>query len=124
MLTRLRFLAASLVAASALLLAGPVRADAPGTIVDVAVGAGSFTTLVAAVKAAGLADTLSGPGKFTVFAPTDAAFAKLPAGTRRCSSPRTRKNCRPFCCITSSRVRCSQPISRTAKASRRSTTSR
>jgi uncharacterized surface protein with fasciclin (FAS1) repeats len=81
MLTRLRFLAASLVAASALLLAGPVRADAPGTIVDVAVGAGSFTTLVAAVKAAGLADTLSGPGKFTVFAPTDAAFAKLPAGT-------------------------------------------
>jgi uncharacterized surface protein with fasciclin (FAS1) repeats len=81
MLTRLRFLAASLVAASALLLAGPARADAPGTIVDVAVGAGSFKTLVAAVKAAGLADTLSGKGPFTVFAPTDAAFAKLPAGT-------------------------------------------
>jgi len=49
----------------------------PGTIVEVAVGAGSFTTLVAAVKAAGLADTLSGKGPFTVFAPTDEAFAKL-----------------------------------------------
>ncbi len=81
MLTRLRMLAASLVAASALLLAGPACADAPGTIVDVAAGAGSFTTLVAAVKAAGLAETLSGPGPFTVFAPTDAAFAKLPPGT-------------------------------------------
>jgi len=51
------------------------------TIVDVAVEAGNFTTLVAAVKAAGLGETLSGPGPFTVFAPTDAAFAKLPAGT-------------------------------------------
>jgi uncharacterized surface protein with fasciclin (FAS1) repeats len=50
-------------------------------IVQVAVDAGSFNTLVAAVKAAGLAETLQGPGPFTVFAPTDAAFAKLPAGT-------------------------------------------
>ena len=50
-------------------------------IVDTAVGAGSFNTLVAAVKAAGLVDTLKGPGPFTVFAPTDEAFAKLPAGT-------------------------------------------
>tara|TARA_R110000868_G_scaffold1844_12_gene14649 strand:- start:5808 stop:6266 length:459 start_codon:yes stop_codon:yes gene_type:complete len=50
-------------------------------IVDTAVSAGSFNTLVAAVKAAGLADTLKGAGPFTVFAPTDAAFAKLPAGT-------------------------------------------
>jgi uncharacterized surface protein with fasciclin (FAS1) repeats len=50
-------------------------------IVDTAVGAGSFTTLVAAVKAAGLVDTLKGAGPFTVFAPTDEAFAKLPAGT-------------------------------------------
>ena len=50
-------------------------------IVDTAVAAGSFNTLVAAVKAAGLADTLKGPGPFTVFAPTDEAFAKLPAGT-------------------------------------------
>ncbi len=50
-------------------------------IVDVAVNAGSFTTLVAAVKAAGLVETLKGAGPFTVFAPTDEAFAKLPAGT-------------------------------------------
>jgi uncharacterized surface protein with fasciclin (FAS1) repeats len=50
-------------------------------IVQVAAGAGSFNTLVAAVKAAGLAETLQGKGPFTVFAPTDAAFAKLPAGT-------------------------------------------
>lgn len=50
-------------------------------IVQVAVGAGNFTTLVAAVKAAGLVETLSGPGPFTVFAPTDEAFKKLPAGT-------------------------------------------
>jgi uncharacterized surface protein with fasciclin (FAS1) repeats len=54
---------------------------ATGDIVDVAVGAGQFNTLVAAVQAAGLVDTLKGPGPFTVFAPTDAAFAKLPAGT-------------------------------------------
>ena len=50
-------------------------------IVDTAVAAGSFKTLVAAVKAAGLVDTLKGAGPFTVFAPTDEAFAKLPAGT-------------------------------------------
>ena len=50
-------------------------------IVDTAVGAGKFDTLVAAVKAAGLVDTLKGPGPFTVFAPTDDAFAKLPKGT-------------------------------------------
>jgi uncharacterized surface protein with fasciclin (FAS1) repeats len=50
-------------------------------IVDTAVAAGSFTTLVKAVQAAGLVDTLKGKGPFTVFAPTDAAFAKLPAGT-------------------------------------------
>ncbi len=51
------------------------------TIVDVAVKSGNFTTLVAAVKAAGLVETLSGEGPYTVFAPTDEAFAKLPAGT-------------------------------------------
>jgi uncharacterized surface protein with fasciclin (FAS1) repeats len=51
------------------------------TIVETAVAAGSFETLVAAVTAADLVDTLSGPGPFTVFAPTDDAFAKLPAGT-------------------------------------------
>ncbi len=50
-------------------------------IVDTAVGAGTFTTLVAAVQAAGLVDTLKGEGPFTVFAPTDEAFAALPAGT-------------------------------------------
>lgn len=50
-------------------------------IVAVASSAGSFNTLVTAVQAAGLADTLRGPGPFTVFAPTDEAFAKLPAGT-------------------------------------------
>ena len=50
-------------------------------IVDVAVAAGSFNTLVAAVKAAGLVDVLKSDGPFTVFAPTDEAFAKLPAGT-------------------------------------------
>ena len=62
-----------------------VRADhheeTKKNIVEVAAGAGSFKTLVAAVKAAGLVDTLSGKGPFTVFAPTDAAFAKLPEGT-------------------------------------------
>lgn len=50
-------------------------------IVETAVAAGTFKTLVAAVTEAGLVDTLSGPGPFTVFAPSDEAFAKLPAGT-------------------------------------------
>jgi uncharacterized surface protein with fasciclin (FAS1) repeats len=50
-------------------------------IVDTAVAAGQFNTLATALTAAGLVDTLKGPGPFTVFAPTDAAFAKLPAGT-------------------------------------------
>lgn len=67
-----------------LLIPGPVLAQGYGserTIVDVAVEAGSFETLVRAVQAAGLVDVLSSAGPFTVFAPTDAAFAKLPAGT-------------------------------------------
>ncbi|MCC5618497.1 fasciclin domain-containing protein [Nostoc sp. CHAB 5836] len=50
-------------------------------IIDTATNNGSFTTLVAAIEAAGLVDTLKGPGPFTVFAPTDEAFNKLPAGT-------------------------------------------
>ncbi|EEW23790.1 fasciclin domain-containing protein [Rhodobacter ferrooxidans] len=50
-------------------------------IVDTAVAAGNFTTLATALTAAGLVETLKGPGPFTVFAPTDAAFAALPAGT-------------------------------------------
>jgi transforming growth factor-beta-induced protein len=53
----------------------------PLDIVDTAIADGRFTTLVTAVKAAGLVDTLKGAGPFTVFAPTDDAFAKLPAGT-------------------------------------------
>lgn len=64
----------------ALSLAGAGSARA-ADIVDIAAGNGQFKTLVAAVKAAGLVDTLKGKGPFTVFAPTDAAFAKLPAGT-------------------------------------------
>jgi len=58
-----------------------VFAGANKDIVDTAVAAGDFTTLAAALQAAGLVDTLKGPGPFTVFAPTDEAFAKLPAGT-------------------------------------------
>ena len=50
-------------------------------IVDTAIDAGTFKTLATALQAAGLVDTLKGPGPFTVFAPTDEAFAKLPAGT-------------------------------------------
>ena len=63
--------------------ASPAATPAAGAkdIVDTAVAAGSFKTLVAAVQAAGLVDTLKGAGPYTVFAPTDEAFAKLPAGT-------------------------------------------
>ncbi len=67
-------------AAAALALALPLKAQA-ADIVDTAVSAGSFNTLVAAVQAAGLVDTLKGDGPFTVFAPTDEAFAALPEGT-------------------------------------------
>ncbi len=58
----------------------PMEEKSPN-IVETAIAAGSFDTLVAAVKAAGLVETLSGEGPFTVFAPTDEAFAKLPEGT-------------------------------------------
>jgi len=67
-------------AAAAIALALPINAKA-ADIVDTAVSAGSFNTLVAAVQAAGLVDTLKGKGPFTVFAPTDEAFAALPEGT-------------------------------------------
>lgn len=63
------------------LTVGAVRAADEKDIVDTAVSAGQFKTLVTAVKAAGLVETLKGNGPFTVFAPTDDAFAKLPPGT-------------------------------------------
>ena len=80
----LKSLALGTLAAVALTVAPVTAAPAAAQtkdIVDTAVAAGSFKTLAAALKAAGLIDTLKGPGPFTVFAPTDEAFAKLPAGT-------------------------------------------
>jgi uncharacterized surface protein with fasciclin (FAS1) repeats len=62
-------------------LAAFSQANAQKTVVDIAVGSPAHTTLVAAVKAAGLVETLQGAGPFTVFAPTNDAFGKLPAGT-------------------------------------------
>ena len=70
----------ALAAATALVAGTSVQAQQKD-IVDTAVGAGSFKTLAAALQAAGLIETLKGAGPFTVFAPTDEAFAKLPAGT-------------------------------------------
>ena len=67
--------------AGAVLFVGSHSVSLANDIVDTAVEAGSFTTLVAAVQAAGLVDTLKGEGPFTVFAPTDDAFAALPEGT-------------------------------------------
>jgi uncharacterized surface protein with fasciclin (FAS1) repeats len=72
------------IAALALVISSGISARADNhkkDIVDTAVSAGSFNTLVKAVQAAGLVETLKGEGPFTVFAPTDDAFAKLPAGT-------------------------------------------
>lgn len=69
------------IAALVLVTINNLSAAQQKTIVGVAAGAGQFKTLVAAVKAAGLVKTLNGKGPFTVFAPTDEAFAKLPAGT-------------------------------------------
>ena len=78
-MTMFRKLALSVAVASSMALgAGAAQAD---DIVDIAVSNGNFNTLVAAVQAAGLVDTLKSEGPFTVFAPTDEAFAKLPAGT-------------------------------------------
>ncbi|WP_421853012.1 fasciclin domain-containing protein [Novosphingobium sp.] len=86
------FLAAVILATASVAGVSAIAAPAPVTvggapmyatknIIQNAVNSKDHTTLVAAVKAAGLVDTLSGPGPFTVFAPTNAAFAKLPAGT-------------------------------------------
>ena len=69
------------VALMAIVTVVPARTQQPTDIVATAVAAGSFTTLAKALTAAGLVDTLKGPGPFTVFAPTDEAFGKLPAGT-------------------------------------------
>ncbi len=81
----MKFEIASLAAAAAMavgLAVGATNARAADKdIVDTAVAAGNFKTLAAALGAAGLVETLKGPGPFTVFAPTDDAFAKLPAGT-------------------------------------------
>ena len=80
----LNILAIGTFAALGMTLAGstaPAVAAEPKDIVDTAVAAGSFKTLAKALAAADLVDTLKGSGPFTVFAPTDEAFAKLPAGT-------------------------------------------
>ena len=81
-----KILRSTLLAISLVFIAPVTLADHHGgghsaDIVDTAVAAGGFETLVAAVQAAGLVETLKGEGPFTVFAPTDAAFAALPAGT-------------------------------------------
>ena len=78
----MKLLTTSIFAALAITFAGiQVQADTGKTIVGIAAGNEDFSTLVAAVKAAGLVETLSGEGPFTVFAPTNDAFAKLPEGT-------------------------------------------
>jgi uncharacterized surface protein with fasciclin (FAS1) repeats len=81
--TMLKILAIGTMAAVAVTLGASQRSAATGTkdVVDTAVAAGSFKTLAKALEAAGLVQTLKGSGPFTVFAPTDEAFAKLPAGT-------------------------------------------
>ena len=81
--SRFTRIAAAVVAIASLAVTEVVLHAAEPTkdIVDTAVAAGSFTTLAVALQAAGLVETLKGPGPFTVFAPTDQAFAKLPAGT-------------------------------------------
>ena len=78
----LKYALVALIAATASFSATAVKAETAGkTIVEIAAGAEDFSTLVAAVKAAGLVDVLSSKGPFTVFAPTNEAFAKLPEGT-------------------------------------------
>jgi len=80
-LTRSMFLTAAVAAVALVAMPAPAADMAKKDIVDTAVAAGSFKTLATALTAAGLIETLKGKGPFTVFAPTDAAFAKLPAGT-------------------------------------------
>lgn len=83
-MTRISFLLALVFAFVPMMATADAHKDgemAEQTIVDIAAGSDQFTTLVTALKAADLAETLQGEGPFTVFAPTDAAFADLPAGT-------------------------------------------
>jgi uncharacterized surface protein with fasciclin (FAS1) repeats len=77
----IKSMVASAMVLGLVLTAGAARAEGQKDIVDTAVAAGSFKTLAKALQAAGLVDTLKGAGPFTVFAPTDEAFGKLPAGT-------------------------------------------
>ncbi len=78
---RIAYVVAATAVAIGLTFSGPATRAAEVDIVETAVSAGQFKTLAAALGAAGLVETLKGDGPFTVFAPTDAAFAKLPAGT-------------------------------------------
>ena len=78
---KMKMLTFTSLALVACLAVSPARAQQTKDIVDTAVAAGSFKTLAKALTAADLVGTLKGPGPFTVFAPTDEAFAKLPAGT-------------------------------------------
>jgi uncharacterized surface protein with fasciclin (FAS1) repeats len=80
MIARTKFTALAAAAVALALAASPAQAQTKD-IVDTAVSAGTFNTLATALKAADLIGTLKGPGPFTVFAPTDEAFAKLPAAT-------------------------------------------
>ena len=81
-MNRIRFgIVAAILAICTAAVAAPKNNIGDKDIVDTAVAAGSFQTLAKALQAADLVDTLKGPGPFTVFAPTDEAFAKLPAGT-------------------------------------------
>jgi|TARA_B110000263_G_C15073815_1_gene403079 uncharacterized surface protein with fasciclin (FAS1) repeats len=75
------FMRSTIVALSSMLVIGPANSAGEMDIVDTAVQAGNFGTLAVALEAAGLIETLKGDGPFTVFAPTDEAFAKLPEGT-------------------------------------------
>lgn len=81
MMTQFGHIAAAVLAAVGLAAGSVSVRAAEKDIVDTAIAAGQFNTLATALRSAGLVDTLKGPGPFTVFAPTDAAFAKLPPGT-------------------------------------------
>ena len=105
------FLAIAAVAALAVAAIGSTasaRPAADGNIVQTAVAAGQFTTLATLLQQTGLADTLAGGGPFTVFAPTDAAFAKVPPATPR-PSRRIRPSCARSSSTTSSPARCRRP---------------